>query len=687
MRLFNSHFPPFKKDPDKFFIINYAPIFSRLSPAEKNLLMQKSKVVEYNKGDIIYRQSSLPDAFYCVILGRIRISSGQKDETLEYLNCGKYFGIISLLTGEPHSVNAQAVNDSKLLKIVKEDFNFLLEKIPRLAIDLSRTLSRRLKKKDRYEKKIFESTIISIVSMVTETEKLFYAANLTLSLKKETGKNVILVNLNKDVHETLRTLDLINLPIIKLDSSPTYIAAIKDAIGKDTASGIDILNIQYREVDEANLTKLNAILTQLTGDYHYVLLNLPTLIDEAVLQSLEQSDDIHIITTTTHQDLERTRTQLSEITTKINAVRDKIKVILSFDQGARKLPHQKICELLDAQVYAVLGSAQEERSLNASWKIMCAGPPTEYIKAIKRIAREIGDVRVGLALSGGAAFGLAHIGVLKVLERKHIPIDIVVGTSIGALIAALWAVGFDSNAIEAIASELEDKKRMWRMLLDPGFPKLSFARGKRIRAFLKKYIGAKTFQEVKVPLRIVACNLNKRQEVIFDSGSIVDAVMASIAIPGVFRPTLSKEDLIVDGGIIEPVPIGPLVSMGIKKIMAVNVLPSPETISLSYTQMHKHQAQESRQFESKGFFTKIIYRLRRYAQRMFFPNILDIIVNSMQTMEYVIAEAECERADIIFKPNVVGVSWYEFFKTESLIKNGELEALRLLPEVKELINE
>ena len=119
----------FKKDPDKYFILNYAPLFAKLTDFEKTLIMQKSKVVEYNKGDSIYRQGDLPSAFYCVISGRIRIytqpqasrsgflhqsvagtvdsaASEANRETLEYLNCGKYFGMISLLTGDNHSVNA-----------------------------------------------------------------------------------------------------------------------------------------------------------------------------------------------------------------------------------------------------------------------------------------------------------------------------------------------------------------------------------------------------------------------------------------------------------------------------------------------------------------------------------------------------------------------------------------------------
>ena len=125
-----------KKDPDKIFIIDYAPLFSGLNAFEKNLVMQKSKVIEYKKGDIVYAQNSPPDAFFCVITGRIKIFiDGKKREPIEYLNCGKYFGMISVLTGEPHSVHAIAANDSKILRLSKEYFHviqphLMLAKLP-----------------------------------------------------------------------------------------------------------------------------------------------------------------------------------------------------------------------------------------------------------------------------------------------------------------------------------------------------------------------------------------------------------------------------------------------------------------------------------------------------------------------------------------------------------------------------
>src|SRR3989338_8697752 len=214
MKSSNNPHPSFsQQDPDRAFIVNYAPIFAHLDTVGKNLIIEKSKVVEYKKGDIIYKKGDPPDAFYCVITGRVRIFNyaGEKKNALEYLNCGKYFGMISVLTGEPHSVNAEAANDSKILRISKEDFKEILERIPKLAIDLSKALSRRLRKKDLHEKKIFESSIISIFSSVPEVGRTAYAVNLAHSLNKETGKNVMLISVRERGEDLTRQLDLVSV--------------------------------------------------------------------------------------------------------------------------------------------------------------------------------------------------------------------------------------------------------------------------------------------------------------------------------------------------------------------------------------------------------------------------------------------------------------------------------------------
>ena len=687
----------YKSDPEKSFIINFAPLFANFSLSEKKLIMEKSKLVEYKKGEIIYKQLDPPDAFYCMISGRVRIYivSEGKEETLEYLNCGKYFGIISLLTGNAHSVNAVAANDSKALRIDKEDFQIILDKIPRLAIDLSKMLSRRLSQKDARKKKVFESKIISISSVSGSSGSAAYASNFALSLKRETGKNVILINIGKGQGQESRAASL-------LDSLLVKDTAIRDAIGQESASGINILNIDYPDLsgeqvrapdksDNANngdyAGKFRFLLTSLTSDFQFIIVylwfglseaqplpsGLPVLARAGAFQILSQSDIIHLLTDCVVNSLRETKACISELLEKFNHPKDQLKVILSASNTQKCLLPMEISKLLDYRIYAVLPVAEGS---------------VEYTKAIRRIAREVGDVQVGLALSGGAAFGLAHIGVIKVLEKEDIPVDVVAGVSIGAVIGSLWAAGLSSWDIEAFALEIMGtKKKTFHLLADPGFPKLSFFKGRRIRSALEKKLGKKTFQDTRFPFKVVACNLSKRQKVVYDSGSLVEAVMASLAIPGIFSPVKINGDLIIDGGVIEAIPIGTLLKMSLKKVIAVNVYPSPEDISQGYLLKLGRRAEEKKKAAEKGFLAKAIFNIGIFINKLFFPNVFDIFVNSIQTMEYVLAERDCIMADVVLRPVLTGADWFEFFKVKELIKAGVEEANNSLTALKTLSNE
>lgn len=698
----------FKKDPDKHFILNYAPLFSRLNDFEKILIMQKSKVVEYNKGDTIYRQGDPPTCFYCVISGRIRIFTARppagegaaEKEPLEYLNCGKYFGMISVLTGENHSVYAEAANDSKILEITQEDFRMILNKIPKLAIDLSQTLSRRLKKKDYAEKKIFESNIISVFSAGPMVGKTLYVINLGLSLRKETGRNVILINvtsapisyLYQDSGLTAAAVaGGANVPAaIRLDVPLPPDEAIKDAIFIDPLSGAAIVNVIHESRDASYAGRLNAFLTYLTGHYHYIIVDLPDLMDEAIFSMLNQSDTIHVITNYERENLKKARALLSDLFTKVKYPQDKIKIILNRQEEIERVSAEDAAGLLNYHIYCALPFLDEQyrKIERMPRRIVYEFPQLEYSRFIRRIARELGNIRVGLALGGGAAFGLAHIGVIKVLERENIPIDAIAGTSMGAVIGALWAAGLSAGQMEEIFLEYNNnRKKTYGLLLDLYVHKMSIAKGNKIRRFLARHLEDKTFQDVRIPLSIVACNITKRKEVVYVSGRLIDAIMPSIAIPGVFAPAVRDGDLIIDGGIIEPVPIGTLVRQGIKKIIAVNVLPSPEAVGRSCEFSRRRREEERKAAQAGGRIAKARHYFLEKITRMLSPNILDIIVNSVQAMEYAIAESDCQKADIFLNPVAEGVDWFDFFRVEALIRKGEEEAGKMLPAVKGMLSE
>ena len=178
--------------------------------------------------------------------------------------------------------------------------------------------------------------------------------------------------------------------------------------------------------------------------------------------------------------------------------------------------------------------------------------------------------KIGLALSGGGARGLAHIGVLKVLERKGIPVDYLAGTSMGGVIAAGYAAGFDTAYLEQEAQRMS----RWRNLLplvDRSLPGLGLVKGERVRDYLASQLGEMTFDQLRIPLALVAVDLLTGKEVALQSGVVADAVRATISLPGVFAPFPLDGRLLVDGGVLNNLPADVVRGMGADVVIAVDV--------------------------------------------------------------------------------------------------------------------
>ena len=174
--------------------------------------------------------------------------------------------------------------------------------------------------------------------------------------------------------------------------------------------------------------------------------------------------------------------------------------------------------------------------------------------------------KIGLALGGGAVLGAAHIGVLKAIKEFNIPIACVSGTSIGAFVAAFYACGVEWDEIEAIAMELK-----WLDLSGLSLSKLGLLSNERMGKLIEQHLGKKDLRDAHIPVAMIATDIVSGEKVILKKGNIADAVMASTCIPGIFTPVEIDDRMLVDGGIVENVPVSPLKEMGGDQIIAVNL--------------------------------------------------------------------------------------------------------------------
>jgi NTE family protein len=262
--------------------------------------------------------------------------------------------------------------------------------------------------------------------------------------------------------------------------------------------------------------------------------------------------------------------------------------------------------------------------------------------------------KIGLALSGGAARGLAHIGVLEVLQKEGVPIDIIAGTSAGAVIGAIYAWNQDISRIKKHALEATWKDLT---LIDPSLFKSGLIKGKKIQTLLTSYIGGnKKFSDLKINFACVATDIDTGEEVVIDSGSVPEAVRASISIPGIFALVKREGRYLVDGGLTTPVPVNVVRRMGADFVIAVNVTPDVNT------RMKKPEKKPE-----KG------------------PNIFQVMLQSIYITTYSLSRNNLEDADIIIEPDLANIGAGDFQKARELIIRGTQAAQKVIPEIKSKI--
>lgn len=179
--------------------------------------------------------------------------------------------------------------------------------------------------------------------------------------------------------------------------------------------------------------------------------------------------------------------------------------------------------------------------------------------------------RIGLALGGGAARGFAHIGVIQVLEESGIKPHLVVGTSAGSLVAALYAAGMSGAELGMLAVGMDESA-----LTDWSFPGRGVIRGDALARYVREHTGGRTIEQMKVPLGIVATDLDSGHPILFQRGDAGTAVRASSAVPAVFQPVKIGEREYVDGGLVSPVPVRFARQMGAELVLAVDISSPPD---------------------------------------------------------------------------------------------------------------
>jgi len=252
--------------------------------------------------------------------------------------------------------------------------------------------------------------------------------------------------------------------------------------------------------------------------------------------------------------------------------------------------------------------------------------------------KKIKNKKVGLALGGGAVLGAAHIGVLRAIDELNVPVHCISGTSIGAFISAFYAFGKTWEEIEELTRDLN-----WLNLTGLSVSRLGLLSNKKLGDVIKKHIGDVDIEQASIPVAMVATDITTGEKVVFTRGDVEKAVMASTCIPGIFIPVEIDDRLLIDGGIVENVPVSPLRKMGADFIISVDLIAE-----------HPYKKPE---------------------------NIVEVLIRSFDFTLKSATKLQTEKVDVVIKPDLSRFNMVDMGQADELIKIGYSEARKALKKV------
>jgi NTE family protein len=270
-----------------------------------------------------------------------------------------------------------------------------------------------------------------------------------------------------------------------------------------------------------------------------------------------------------------------------------------------------------------------------------APPPVEPPVATEIV---IPPPRIALVLGGGAARGFAHVGVIKALEAQSIKPEILAGTSVGSMVAALYAAGNDGFALQKLSFDMKES-----MVSDWSLPNRGFFRGESLQEFVNKAVHNRPIEKLDRKLAIVATDLDSGRAVVFERGDTGMAVRASSSVPGVFQPVRISGREYVDGGLVSPVPVKVARGLGADIVIAVDISNRPGDRPVADT--------------------------------------IDLLLRTFTIMGNAIADEELKDADVVIKPDISKVSATDFQSRHLAVLEGERAGQAAIPELKRKLAE
>jgi len=630
------------------------PLFAGFTDSELRLMAAACEERSYRKGQDVCREGDPGSAFYVVLGGELEVWTAHPDRrVLNRLHVGDTFGEISLLLQGPRTATVTASRSTRLLSLAKSDFEHFVSRNAYALERLVRSLCKRIVALSHAETDGRPFFVVATVGGSRPRDRELVSTALATILGRLSGAEPVTLALGAASGAipagTRRLAELATL-------SPEELAKRLEHTGR--APGRLALALDLDGGPTRAAAAVEAICTKLGSLHRVLVLDLGPSV-EPVRHAIEELADA--VVELVHQ-VPDAGGAASEGTRRF--------AVLALAAGATSpipinhcepfvIPHDRKLAALDDTALAELLDRE---------------PFRPSVVPLYRLARKLLGTSVGLALGGGAAFGIAHVGVLEVLERNGIPVDLVAGTSFGSIVAIGYGAGLRPTEMAAIARRIGTKTTTLSAL-DFTLTRPGFLAGDRLIKIFSPLIGdVQRFEELRVPCRTVAADLETGERISICTGRLDAAFRASCSVPMLWSPVLHEGRVLVDGGIVDPVPAEVTLEMGADVCFAVNVVPPPRKgVDNVLTRLYR----------AASWLNPLAY----LGSGNGLPSLFDVIMNSIQTLEHELGQFKALSADVRINPDLSGLTWIEFYRPEELIERGAAAAERALPEIRRVLAE
>jgi NTE family protein len=594
-------------------ILRRVPLFAGFDDEELAAVSARCVERRYEKGDVVWRAGDEGDEFVVVASGRLEVWGVGPDgdeQLIGQLEPGECAGEVALLLDERRSATLTCARSAVVLALPKPDFREIVHRDARALVQVTELLSRRALALAQRKPVRQGTTVLGVVADPGVKGASLVAATIAEMAGHITDQDALLVDGST----------------LGLDGSAGGLAdAVEELVQR--SSGVHRLVVVDLPATPAFGPAVGAAFD--------------------VVVSVGRDDEPRDLVVSPATRVVRVLNRFAGAPAR--PINHGEPYVLPFEPAIVDLPRHDQARLLARQ------------------------PTLAGARPLYRLTRKLFGVSVGVALGAGASFGIAHVGVLMALEEAGIDVDLIAGSSMGSVIGAGYAAGMRAPEMIATAHRMGNLRTVLTALDPAFFIGGGLLRGKRYVKLFKPLVEAETFDDLVMPYRAVAVDLSAGERIAIGTGTLEVAMRASAAVPIVFEPVKIDGRMLVDGGMIDPVPAEIVRDMGADIVLSVNVVPKVE----------------------RGVETSIS-RLTRRVNRVnplnlvgvgnAIPDIIDVVMNMLQTTWHELGTFKALSADVRIDVDLAGYTWVEFNKAAELVERGHLAGKAAVDELQELIS-